>query len=136
MSNEMYGKCKEHICLADLDWINDDIGILFVDTDSYTVDLDSDEYLSDIPSEAIVYQTTSFLQNNSCTLGVCDADDFVLNQVSVSNANAMILYKDTGTDSTSILLIYIDTASSLPLSTTGANITIKWPTGDNKIFVI
>lgn len=41
-------------------------------------------------------------------------------------AEAIILYIDTGTGSTSTLIGYIDTATGLPATPTGQNITLNW----------
>jgi hypothetical protein len=43
-------------------------------------------------------------------------------------------YKDTGTESTSLLIFYIDTATGLPCTPNGGNITVAWDSGANKIF--
>jgi hypothetical protein len=48
---------------------------------------------------------------------------------------AIVIWQDTGVESTSRLIAYIDTASSgLPVTPNGGDITIAWDSGANKIF--
>ena len=47
---------------------------------------------------------------------------------------ALILYQHTGTDATARLIAYIDTATGLPVTPNGGDITIVWDDGPNKIF--
>jgi hypothetical protein len=45
-----------------------------------------------------------------------------------------VIYKDTGTAATSPLIAYIDTATGLPVTPNGGDITVTWDNGSNKIF--
>ena len=49
-------------------------------------------------------------------------------------SEALLIYKDTGTEATSPLIAYIDTATGLPVTPNGGNITVTWDNGTNKIF--
>jgi hypothetical protein len=48
--------------------------------------------------------------------------------------SAFVLYKDSGTESTSDLVAYFDTATNLPIPANGGDITIQWSTSPNYIF--
>jgi hypothetical protein len=50
-----------------------------------------------------------------------------------STVTYLAIYKDTGSNSTSPLIALIDTATGLPVSTNGGDITVSWDTGANKI---
>jgi len=66
---------------------------------------------------------------------VFDAADITFTAVtSGSTAKAIVIWKDTGTPSTSPLLVYIDTITGFPLATNGGDITIVWDNGTYKIF--
>ncbi len=47
---------------------------------------------------------------------------------------AMILFKDTGVESTSRLIAYMDTAVGLPTTPNGSDINVVFDNGANKIF--
>ncbi len=66
---------------------------------------------------------------------VFDADDLVFTGIAASETvQAVIIYLDTGTPSTSLLLGFFDTGVNLPLTTTGADINVVWSSGSSKIF--
>ena len=54
--------------------------------------------------------------------------------VTGASIEAIVLYKDTGTDSTSPLIAFIDTATGLPITPNGGDIIVTWDNGANKIF--
>ena len=47
---------------------------------------------------------------------------------------AIVLYKDTGTENTSTLIAYIDTGTGLPTPAGVNSIAVSWDNGANKIF--
>lgn len=77
------------------------------------------------------------LQSVTATGGVLDAADVVLSSVTANATNhSLIVYKDGGSNGSSIPLLWIDTGTGLPIQPTGNNITITWPNGTGKIFQI
>jgi hypothetical protein len=101
---------------------------------SYTVNLATDQFLSDVPSAARV-ATSGALASKTVTAGVFDAADVTLTAVTGVQVDAIVLYKDTGTAGTSRLIAYIDTAASgLPVVPNGGDITLQWDNGANRIF--
>lgn len=133
MSNALYDKGREKFLNADIDWSADNIKVLLVDAADYTVNLTTDEFHSDIPSGAIV-ATSGNLASKTATAGVADAADVTLTTVTGDESEALVIFKDTGTSSTSPLIAYIDSATGLPITPNGADITIVWDNGSNKIF--
>jgi hypothetical protein len=97
------------------------------------VSIDTHEFLSDIASGARI-ATSGNLASKTSTLGVFDAADVTLTAVTGTTVEAVVLYKDTGTASTSPLIAYIDTATGLPVTPNGGDETITWDNGSNKIF--
>ena len=59
--------------------------------------------------------------------GLCDAADAVFASVTGTNINAFVVYKDTGVDSTSKLLGYFDSVSTI--SPSAAQVTIQFAGG-------
>ena len=66
----------------------------------------------------------------------CNAEAWISSSVAGGSTGAyIVIYKSTGTDATSALLLYLDTfTSGMPVVTNGGNITIQWDNGTNKIF--
>lgn len=133
MANAVYGKAREKFLNGDIDWANDDIKAVLVDTAAYAVSIDSDEYLSSIPAGDRI-ATSGNLASKTSTLGVADAADITFSTVTGDVSEAIVLYKDTGDADTSPLIAYIDTATGLPITPNGGDITISWDSGANKIF--
>jgi len=133
MANAVYGKAREKFLNGDIDWANDDIKAVLVDTAAYAVSIDSDEYLSSIPAGDRI-ATSGNLASKTSTLGVADAADITFSTVTGDVSEAIVLYKDTGDAATSPLIAYIDTATGLPITPNGGDITITWDSGANKIF--
>ncbi len=93
----------------------------------------ADQYLSDITGAGIV-ATSGNLANKTFTNGVFDADDITFTGVTGDQSEAIIIYIDTGTSTTSRLMLFIDTASSgLPVTPNSGNINVTWDNGSNKI---
>lgn len=133
MANALYGKGREGFLLGDIAWDSDDIRAILVDTGTYTVDIDVHDNLDDVAGGARI-AVSSALTTKTGTLGVADADDVVFSAVTGVSVEAIVLYKHTGTESTSRLIAYIDTATGLPVTPNGGDITIVWDNGANKIF--
>lgn len=133
MANAVYGKGREKFLNGDIDWANDDIKAVLVDTAAYAVSIDSDEYLSSIPAGDRI-ATSGNLASKTSTLGVADAADITFSTVTGDVSEAIVLYKDTGDADTSPLIAYVDTATGLPITPNGGDITISWDSGADKIF--
>lgn len=132
MANALYGLGRDAFLNGNIDWVNDTITAVLVDTATYTVSIDVDDFLADIPVGERV--ATQALAGQSTALGVADATDTVFSTVTGDVVEAVVIYKDTGSAATSNLLVYIDTATGLPVTPNGGNITVQWDSGANKIF--
>ncbi|MDI3512625.1 MAG: hypothetical protein PWQ61_3392 [Betaproteobacteria bacterium] len=134
MANALYGKGKEKLLTAAINISSDTIKAALVSS-AYTPNLATDEFYTTISGS--VLNTPQTLASKTITLGVVDAADILYTAVtSGATAKAVVLYKDTGTGSTSALLAYIDTITGFPLATNGGDITITWDSGANKIFAL
>lgn len=133
MTNAVYSKAKEKMLQAGIDLVTGDVKAILVDTLNYYVDLENHDFLDDIPVVAIT-ATSPVLTNKSIAGGVFDADNITFTLVSGNESEAIILYIDTGTESESPLIAYIDTAAGLPITPNGGDIVIEWDNGANKIF--
>lgn len=133
MANALYGKGREGFLDGDIDWAANNIKCILVDTADYTVSIDVHDFLDDVPVVARVATSANFAGKTSA-LGVADANDVVFTAVSGDQSEALVIFQDTGIETTSRLIAYIDTATGLPITPNGGNITVSWDNGANKIF--
>lgn len=125
MANGLYVNAKKEFLEGDIDWLSDDIKVVLVDTAAYSVNLSTDDFLADIPSGDRI-ATSSNLSNKTTAGGVADAGDVTFSEVEGDPSEAIVIYKDTGDASTSPLIAYIDTATGLPVTPNGGDITVEW----------
>lgn len=133
MSNAIYGLTRKAFLDGGLDLLTLNIKCVLVDAGAYTVAIDTHDFFDDIAS---VIATSGNFASKTTTLGVFDADDITFSSVSGVQSEALVIYNDTGTASTSHLIAYIDTATGLPITPNGGDITVTWDSGANKIFKI
>lgn len=133
MANALYDKGRENILGADIDWDAANIKCILIDEADDTIDLAADDALDDRASAARV-ATSGNLANKTKANGVADADDITWTAVTGDPSESIDLYKDTGTESTSLLICNIDTATGLPVTPGGGDITARWDSGTNRIF--
>lgn len=133
MANAMYAKGLEAFLTGQINWASDTIKAVLVDTLTYTPNLATHQFLSDIPEAARV-ATSPSLDLKSAANGVADAADVTFSAVSGNQSEALVIFKSTGVDASSRLICYIDTATGLPITPGGGDITVVWDNGANKIF--
>lgn len=133
MANALYDLGREGFLGGDIDWDADNIKLLLRDENDDTPNLATDQYLSDILAAARVAISGNFT-SKSKTLGVANASNVTLSSVSGDESESVDIYQDTGTEGTSRLIANIDTATGLPVTPNGGDITVQWDTGASKIF--
>lgn len=133
MANALYGLGRQAFLEGEIDWADDDIKCVLVDTGTYTVSIDADQYHSDLSG---IVATSGNLASKTVTLGTADAADVTFSAVTGSTVEALVIYKDTGVSATSPLIAYIDTATGLPVTPNGGDITVTWDSGSDKIFTL
>jgi hypothetical protein len=116
MANAVYGPGREGFATAAVNWVTDTIKVTAVDLADYTVSLSTHDFFNDVPALARV--ATATLASKTAALGVLDAADTTMASVTGDQFEALIFWKDTGVESTSRLLIYIDTVTTGALSLT------------------
>lgn len=125
MANAIYPKYKEALLSgsADISLSTSTIKVALVDTGTYTYS-SAHQFYSSVSG---VVGTPQTLTSKSVTDGVFDADDVTFTSVTGSSVEALLIYIDTGTASTSRLVAYIDTGvTGLPVTPNGGNISITW----------
>jgi hypothetical protein len=134
MASGIYAKAREDFLTGAINWNSDTIKVFLIDAADYTVNLATDANLATVAVAARIGAAQT-LASKSATDGIADAADITFPSVTGDPAEAILIYKDTGNESTSRLIAYIDQATSgLPVTPNGGNITVQWDNGANKIF--
>lgn len=133
MTKALYDLGREGFLGGDIDWDANVIKAVLVDEGQYSVNLATHQFLSDIAAGARIAISPA-LANKTKTAGVADADDVTLAAVSGVSVEAVVLFVDTGTTTTSRLIAYINEGTNLPVTPNGGDIIIQWDSGANRIF--
>ena len=133
MANALYPKAKESFINGHINMSANTITIALVDTGVYTFST-SHQYRSEVSNSAVISSTT--LSNKTVTSGVFDADDATFTSVTGANCEALLIFQDTGVQSTSRLIAYVDSATGLPILPNGGDITVVFYSGASKIFAL
>lgn len=108
-----------------LDLDTDTIKLVFVDHADDTPVPATDDFLDDILGAARVATSTA-LDTPSISAGAIDFADEVVSTVTGDPFESIVVYKDSGVEATSPLIVFYDTATGLPFTPSGGNITITW----------
>lgn len=125
MASALYDAGRENFLGGDIDWDANNIKLVLYDAADYTRNLSTDNALDDIAAAARV-ATSGNLASKTKTGGTADAADVTLSAVSGDVSEGIAHYKDTGTESTSLLICSHDTATGLPVTPNGGDIIISY----------
>jgi len=132
MANALFTAALASFLTAGNSWASDHRFVL-VDEGTDTPVPATDDFLDDIAAGARV-AVSGALQNPTSTGGVADADDITISAVTGATVESLVCYQHTGTDSTSELVLYIDTATGLTYTPNGSDVNLIFDSGANKIF--
>ncbi len=134
MANALYDLGRQAFLEGSIAYLTDTIKVALV-KNTYTPNTSTHQFYSDLTPASNVVGTSQTLASKTSTSGVANAANITFTAVtSGSTVSYLAIYKDTGVTTTSPLIALIDTATGLPVSTNGGDITIAWDTGSNKIF--
>ena len=135
MANTLYDFARQRFLEAQINWMTDTIKVILVDSGAYTPQTSVHQYLSDISGSARIAGPVT-LTAKATTGGAADGADVTFTSVSGPSIEAIVIYVDTGTEATSPLIAYIDTATGLSITPNGGDIIVTWDNGTNKIFKV
>lgn len=124
MANALYKLGAKKFLDGDIDLLTDTIKVAIVDGASYTPNTTTHEFQSSITAGTI--GTPVALSTKTTTLGVFDAADHTQTSVAAGTYEYLVIYKDTGSSATSPLICIFDTATGLPLTASGGDVTVTW----------
>ena len=133
MANALYPKAKEAFLNGSINMVANTVTIALVDTGVYTFS-SAHQFRNDVSNSAVISSTT--LSNKTIANGVFDADDATFSSVTGANCEALIIFTDTGSQGTSRLVAYIDSATGLPILPNGGDITVAFSSGSSRIFAL
>jgi hypothetical protein len=125
MANAVYPKFREAQLTAasGIDIENGDLRCILVDLADYTYNAAHD-MLDDVAAGSRV-AVTGALTGVTITNGLLDVSDFSFTAVTGDQAEALIYYLHTGTESTSRLVAFVDTGvTNFPVTPNGGNINV------------
>jgi hypothetical protein len=123
MANALYPKYKEALLQSGVNLSTGNVKAVLVDLADYTYSA-AHTFLSDIPSLGRV-ATSGNLGSKTFTNGVFDSADPSFTAVTGDVSEAIVLFVDTGTASTSPLIAFYDTGvTGLPVTPNGGDINI------------
>jgi hypothetical protein len=127
MANAIYPKFKAALldAAANVDLNDSTVKAVLLDTadEAYNA---ADEFLSDVTGAGII-GTAQTIGSTTVTGGLFDGDNVTFIAVSGDQAEAILIYIDTGVAGTSRLVAFIDTGvTGLPVTPNGGDITITW----------
>lgn len=123
MANVLYPKYKEQRLQGGANLSTGNVKAVLVDLADYTYSA-THEFLSDVASAARV-ATSGNLASKTFTNGTFDTADFSFTGVTGDQCEALIVYIDTGTASTSRLVAFYDTGvTGLPVTPNGGDINV------------
>lgn len=125
MANAVYPKYKEAVIQGTSgSSLTGTLKAVLIDTALYTYSSAHDFY-DDVSAGAV--GTPGTIGTKTYTNGLLDGADVTYTAVTGATCEAVILFLDTGTPATSMLVAYFDTGvTGLPVTPNGGDITITW----------
>lgn len=137
-ANALYDIGRQGFLDATIDWDTAVIKMVLVDSGTYTVNLSTHQFMSSVSG---IVATSAALASKTTTAGVADAADVTYTAVTGASAEALLIYQSSavtgGSDvasSAQRVIAYIDTATGLPVTPNGGDITVTFDSGTNRIF--
>lgn len=132
MSNGIYD-AGSTLFLSGFDWVAQAVDAYLIDSAAYTVSLTGHSSLSSVPVGARIAGPIA-LSGKAIVAGAADCNDIVFPSVVGATSEALLIVKHTGADATDTLLVYIDTATGLPITPNGGDLRFVVDNGTYRLF--
>lgn len=126
MASAWYANAFDKMADGTLDILTGDLRCFLVDTADYTF-ANTHDFLDDVIAGSRVGTPTALSGRTatfSANVFTFDASDTTLSAVTGDQSEAVIVYFHTGTDSTSILVFYLELSAAV--TPNGGDITLQW----------
>lgn len=134
----IYNSFKRDVLNGNIDLDTDTIGVALVsNSPAYTPDIDAETVVDDVLDGGITASELSgtgyarktlsvtVSQDNVDDEGVADATDLSWTGLDAGTIDGMLVFKDTGSDTTSNLVCYL-TSADFPLTTNGGDVNLNF----------
>lgn len=136
MANVVYNRAKKNLMDGTIDLDTSAIKVLLV-TSAYTPDADHN-FVSQVSANELVnvsgtgyarktLSSKTVTQDDTNNLAYFDAADLSYTAINAGTAKAAIVFYDTGSDATAVLIAYIDQGFGAGVATNGSDLTLTWP---------
>ena len=125
MANAIYPLYKQALLAGDtnISLSATNVRVALVDTGVYTYSA-AHQFLTSLTG---VVGTAQLITTKTVVNGLFDGDNVTYTGVTGNSVEALVIYVDTGTASTSRLVAFIDTGvTGLPVTPNGGDITVTW----------
>ena len=132
MPNGLYKSYRAQLLEGVLTLSTEALDVALIDAGTLDPLLETHDFYDDIVAGEIA--RFSDLASKTVTDGIFDAADVTFTTVSGATVEDFSIFEDDTTDGTSSLIVNFDTATGLPLTPNGADVTLQFDGGANKIF--
>jgi hypothetical protein len=134
MANGFYQLGVQEWAKGNIGWsTGDTFRLILGDAADYTVNLATDQFLSSVAGAAREEGPATLGTLATLTDGVIDAADVTFTAAAGDPCEFLLIYKFVTVDADSNLLVYIDTATGLPVTLNGGDVVVTWDNGANRI---
>jgi len=133
MATGMYDTALQMFLDGELSWTTGTFKAMVVDHAEYTPNLASDSTVEDIPVDARVGISSEVMAKTSAA-GVADGGDVTFTALTGPVCEGVVVFLDSGLDSSSVLVCHIDEGDDFPIVPDGEDYILSWSNGPNKIF--
>jgi len=130
-----YPKAGEHILNGMIDFMTDNIKVALLPT-AYQYHA-AHAYLTDVGGAANLIGNPVELVNRTISQATFNAGHVDFGNIpSGANVGSAVIYKDSGSDSNSPLLLHVGNLYGVPFATNGGLVTLQWATDSAKIVTL
>lgn len=132
MANALYDPGREGFLDGSIDWDTDDIRAMgLTSAQAFSA---AHKFVSDLTAGNIVVRSAAGVAGKTVTSGVANHSAHTWTAVSGSAIARIVYYKYNAADASARLICFIDTATGLPVTPNGGDITLTPDVGANKLF--
>jgi len=132
MANALYDSGRNAFLNGSINFTSDTIKMILV-SNLYTPNLSTDNYFNTLSSYVIGLPVA--LTGKTTSAGIAGCSDVNFGIIPTGQTiKYIVIYKDSGSSSTSQLIALYDTAFGLPFTTGGSEVVIRIDVGTNKLF--
>lgn len=112
---------REKFATKQLDWVAQSMRAALIRS-TWVPDYNTQQYLSSIAS--FIISRSAVIGNRSADDGYCNGDNPIFNNVAGEEFGSVILYQDSGWDTSSLMVAHITEVNGLPYTPDGSSVEL------------